>query len=122
MRAWARRKRIDFAPLRSNYTLHNHLRNALAALNVDRRRAQIDCDHVNFAAIIRIDGSRTVHHRQSLLEREPAAWPDLGFEANRQSNSDPGGNHGPLHRRELPVTLDIGAKIHAGRAFGHVCR
>ena len=115
-------KRLDFMPLRPHHALHDHLGNALAAFDDDRLGAQINRDHMNFTAKIRVDGSRTVYQGKSLLERKPAARPDLRFETRWHSDSDSGGNQRPFHRRKLPIVFDIGAKIHPGRTLGHVDR
>ena len=56
----------------------DHLRNPLARNNLEGFFRKIHQDHEDFAAIIGIDGTRRVEHRDSLLRRQPAAGTEVG--------------------------------------------
>ena len=60
-------KFLDLDPFGVRHPLYDHLSNTLPAANHDRRAAEIDRDHLNFAAIIRIDRAWTIDHRQTVL-------------------------------------------------------
>ena len=70
---------------------HHHLRDAVAAADLERRVAVIDEDHLDLAAIVGIDRARRIEHRHAVLGREPRTRPDLRLVALGQRDGEAGG-------------------------------
>ena len=75
-----------------------------------------------FTAVVGVDRSGGVEHRQSALEGEAAARPHLSFEAGGDFQAQAGRNEGALSRGEAERLAEVGAQIHAGAAGGFVFR
>ena len=68
----------------------HELRNAITDRNgVGSRRIVINQDHLDLAAIARVDQAGCIEHRQAGLECKSRAWQDQRGHAVRQRNGEP---------------------------------
>jgi hypothetical protein len=87
---------IYFNQLRARDRRYYELRDALAWHNHKRLVAQIDHDHLDLAAIVRIDRSRRIYQRQPVLQSAAAPRPHLTLESRRDLDRDSARNRGSL--------------------------
>jgi len=50
----------------------------------------VDHDHLQLAAIRRVDDARSIHQRDAVLQRQPAAWHDDAHMPARNRNGNTG--------------------------------
>src|SRR6266480_4494292 len=74
-----RRQLRHLLELHHLHPLKHELRDARPARHHHRLRAEIDHRNHQLAAIIGIDGCRSIGKRETVLQREPRARPHLGF-------------------------------------------
>jgi two-component system, NtrC family, nitrogen regulation response regulator NtrX len=110
----------DHLPRRLAHLGHDQLRDALAATHDEGLLAVVDEQHRQLAAVVGVDRPRGIQHGEAMTQREPAAGADLGFEAHRQRDREPGGDQRALPGQQRHVRADGGAQVHAGGVFGLV--
>jgi hypothetical protein len=120
--ALRRRKFRDLLPARAADALHYHLRQTIHTANYRGLFSQIDDDHLNFTAIIRIDGSGAIDKRKSVFESETAPRPDLRLKPRRQGDGNSRGNQRALERRQYQIRRQIRKQIHPRRSLRHIAR
>src|SRR5579885_1693667 len=100
----------------------DQLRHALAAHERHRRRAEVDQDHLDLAAVVGIDRAGAVEHGEAVLQGEPRARPDLRLVALGKSQRDAGRHRRALARIERQRLVERRYQIHAGGAGAGVAR
>ena len=111
-----------FLPNGTNDALDNHLGDALAALNDNRLAAEIDRDHLNLAAIIGIDGARTIHQGQPCFSARPLRGRICASKPIGKAIAMPVGINTRSIGANVKSRSDIGAQIHPRGTLGHVSR
>src|SRR3546814_3544160 len=67
---------------------HHHLGDAVAARHRERLAAEVDQQHLQFAAIVAVDGAGRVDHGDAVPAGEAGARPHLRLVAVRQGNGE----------------------------------
>src|SRR6185369_15621271 len=70
---------------------HQHLRDAFAAGNAESFLAQVDQEHLDLSAIVRVDGAGRVQAGDAVLGGQAGAGTDLRLEAGGQGDAQAGG-------------------------------
>jgi hypothetical protein len=94
--------------------LDHQLRDPVAPLELDRQpRVVVDQQHLDLAAVARVDGARGVHDRQAVPGGEPGPGVHQGDVPLRQRDRDPGRHQRPLPRFERHVDRghQVGARV-----------
>ena len=78
--------------------------------------AEIDQQHLDFAAVVGIDGAGRVEHGETVLHGEAGARPHLRLDAGGQRDGDAGGNERARagRQRQRRVGRHRGEQIEAG--------
>ena len=100
--------------------LDDQLCDAVAALDVNGLAGiVVDEEHRDLTAVSGVDRAGRVHHGQSVLDGQAGAWMDERRMTVRECDSDAGGDHGPLPRRQCDVdgAAQVGTSI-AGLRVG----
>ena len=82
--------------LGAHHRRYDELRNPLAAAHDERLVPRIEQDHLEFAAVVTVDGARRVGQHDAVLQGETAARSDLGFVARRNGDCETGRDEGCL--------------------------
>ncbi len=101
----------------------NHLRDALAVVDDEVFVAEVDEDDAYLAAVVGIDGARTVEDGDALLQRQTAAGTHLRLVARRQLHEETRLHKPSLHRpqRHRPIG-QISPQIHSRRLHRLILR
>ena len=65
-----------------------------------RLLAEVDEQHFDLPAIVRVDGAWSVHQRQPVPQRKPRPWSHLSLVPVGQRDGEPSGNQAPLENPE----------------------
>src|SRR3954465_11941680 len=60
---------------------HDHLCDPVAPPDLERLLAVVDEDHLDLAAIVRIDCARRIEHGDAVFDRKPRSGTDLGLKS-----------------------------------------
>ncbi len=93
---------------------NHHLGNALAIVHYKVFARQVDEQHAHLAAIVGIDGARSVQHGDAMLQGQSAAGAHLGLIARGQSNIQTSLEELALHRAQHHRLLQVGTQVHTG--------
>ncbi len=86
---------------RLDHGRYHHLCDAHAILDVEGLVAMgVVKQHLDLAAVVRVDGAGRVEHGDAMLERQAGARPDLRLKARLKLDGDAGGDQAPLAGRD----------------------
>ncbi len=94
-------------------TGEDELGDAFAGLDGVGLDAVVDEDDSHFAAVIRVDGPRSVEHGDAVLEGKARSRPHLGFVSFGDLKEETGEDEPPLAWGEGDWFLKIGPQVHA---------
>lgn len=112
----------DFGHTHLRYRRNHHLGNPHAAGDDEILLAEIDQQHLHFAAIVAVDRAGRIEAGDTVLEGKSGAWADLRLETRRYFEDEAGWHQSPLARskRQWLGVRHGGTKIHAGSAGGFI--
>ena len=87
----------------------HHLRDAIARTDGEVVAAEVEEDHLDFAAVVRVHRAGRVRYRDMVLGCPAAAGANLRLISGRQFNGEPGGDDRPGERFDLDIRA--GAQI-----------
>ena len=85
---------------------NDHLCNSHAASDPEGLLAEVDQDDPDLAPVVGVDRAGGVGHGDAVLGGQAGTGPDLGLEARRQGDRDPGRDDAPLQRPDLDILVD----------------
>ncbi len=102
-------------------TGNHHLGNALAVVDDEVFLREIDEQDHNLATIIGIDSSRSVQHRNTVLQRQSATGTYLRLESCGECDVQSCGDETAFHGTKHDGFIDVGTQIHACTLGSGVC-
>src|SRR5512139_202532 len=103
-------------------TIHpgdNQLGNSITPMDDKRALPKIDEADLDLAAVVAVDRTRGVNHRQPMSAGEAATGPDLTLEAGGNGDRDSRGHQGDLLRRKSEIGVYCRMEIHPGGVRAH---
>jgi hypothetical protein len=119
--AWRRGEVLDHVEIHVHHGHENHLRDAIARIDRERRRAPIPAGHQQRALVVGVDQADEIAEHDAVLVSKPGARQQHRrqfriLDVNRYAR----GNELGGARDERERRIEAGAKIHAGRAGSRV--
>lgn len=102
-------------------TGNDHLCDALAIVDDKIFGREVDEYDAHLSAVVGINGSRSVQHRQSVLQGQSAARTDLCLVTLGQCDVQAGGNQTALQGMQRDGRIQIGTQVHAGTLRRGIC-
>ena len=99
---------------------HRQVGNTFPVLHLERLLTVVDEHHAHFAPEIGVDGAWRIKHRDTMLERQPAAGTHLGLGAFGQFQEEAGRDQRALAGGQTDGRIEVGAEVHAGAVLGGV--
>src|SRR4051812_28056116 len=109
-------------PFRLLTRCYDHLCDPVAMLHSEWLRPEIDQQYLDLSAIIGINSTRRVKHRNPMLVSQAAPGPDLRLIICRKFNIQAGRNQDPLQGVDYHWLIDNSAQVSTCRHFSLVCR
>ena len=100
----------------------NHLGDALAVVDDKLLLREVDEQHTHLAAIVGIDGTRTVQNGDTLFQSKSATWTDLRLETCGQCDVQACRYESALEGFEYDGFIQIGTQVHACALFCGISR
>ena len=112
----------DFGHAHLRHRRNHHLGNPHAAGDDEIVLAEIDQQHLHFAAIVAVDRAGRIEAGDTVLEGKSGAWADLRLEARRYFEDEAGRHQRPFSwsKRQWLCVRHGGTKIHAGSTSGFI--
>ena len=93
---------------------YHHLGNALAVFDHEILLREVDEQHAHLSAIVGIDGSRRVQHRDAMLQSQSAARAHLCLVSLGKRDEKARFHQFALKRMQRQRFIEIGAQVHSG--------
>src|SRR6185369_7192542 len=113
---------LHFLDLAIGNRTDDELRDALSRLDANRIGRKVDQDDRNLAAVVGIDGPRSVRNAEALAQRKPAARAHLAFVTTRNRDRESARYGKARARSDDDGRPDRSRQIHADGAVGHAAR
>lgn len=104
-------KRVDGQPFSLFEASDDELGYAIAVIDSERFGREVDHDDAYLAAIVGIDGARSVEQRDAMFEGEARAGAHLSFVAFGQCDAQPCWHQSALHGLQGDRLIDVGSEV-----------
>ena len=91
----------------------HQLGDAVAALDAKLLAAQVDQEHLDFAAVVAVDGARSIQDRDPVAGSEARAGPDLRLQPAGNLESKPCRDQHARARGKQEISVETGTEIRA---------
>ena len=95
-------------------TGNNHLCNALTIVDDKILLRQVDQHNTNLATVVGIDGTRSIQHRQTVLQCQSTTWTHLCLITFRQSDVETSRYQSTFHGVQGDGGIKVSTQIHTG--------
>jgi hypothetical protein len=106
---------LQLGPVGQGDRGQHQLRDAIAAPNRERLASRVHQDHLDLAAVVRVDGAGRVGEHDPVTQRQPAARADLRLESLGDRDRQAGRHQRPLPRSDAQIPVDGGVEVEARR-------